>query len=74
MDLKGESKIGLTFGQVISVLTIIAAIFMAYQSMSVRLVAAEIRITKLEQNQLENRDDHQKILDKLDKILFQSNK
>lgn len=64
-----EKRIGLTFGQIISILTVIAAIFMAYQTMSVRLTAAEIRITKVEQNQVENREDHKIIIEKLDRLV-----
>lgn len=74
MIKNSETKLGLTFGQVISVLTIIAAIFMAYQTMSVRLATAEIRINKLEQSQQENREDHKLIIEKLDEIIQEPKK
>jgi len=69
-----EKRIGLTFTQIVAILTILAAIFMTYQTVSVRLTAAEIRITKLEEFKVENREDHNKILVKLDELIKEENK
>jgi hypothetical protein len=69
-----EKKIGISFTQIVAILTIIASIFLAYQSMSVKIVAAEIRITVLEKNGTENREDHIVIMNKLDELIKESRK
>lgn len=79
MVLQRETKIGLTFGQVISVLTIIGGILISWISINVRIAQAEIRIDQLERGRetnaqniekirLENREDHQRIMEKLDRL------
>jgi len=69
-----EKRIGLTFTQIVAILTILAAIFMTYQTVSVRLTAAEIRITKLEEFKVENREDHKVIIEKLNDLIQENNK
>lgn len=80
MVLHKETKFGLTFGQVISLLTLVGAILTVWISLNVRMAQAEIRIESLEynfqqmiksveMNRTENRDDHRVLMDKLDEIM-----
>ena len=80
MVLSKETKIGLTFGQIISVITIIGGILISWVSINVRIAQAEVRIEELEKGRLtnalniekirlENREDHQRIIDKLDDMM-----
>lgn len=81
--LAKETKLGLTFGQVISILTIIGGILLSWISINVRIAQAEVRIEQLEKGRetnaeniekirTENREDHQRILDKLDYMMQKS--
>lgn len=65
-----EKKIGMTFTQIIAMLGILASIFLAYQSMAVRMTAVEIRVNKLEENVIQTRQDYKTINDKLDKLIL----
>lgn len=80
MVLHKETKFGLTFGQVISLLTLVGAILTVWISLNVRMAQAEIRIESLEYNfqqtlksvetiRLENREDHRVILEKIDELI-----
>jgi len=80
MVLHKETKFGLTFGQVISLLTLVGAILTVWISLNVRMAQAEIRIESLEynfqqtvksveMNRKENREDHRVLMDKLDEIM-----
>lgn len=80
MVLHKETKFGLTFGQVISLLTVIGGIIVAWISLNVRIAQAEVRIQVLErqfeataksieQIRIENREDHRVLMDKLDEIM-----
>lgn len=80
MVLQKETKFGLTFGQVISLLTLVGAILTVWISLNVRMAQAEIRIESLEynfqqtiksveMNRTENREDHRVLMDKLDEIM-----
>lgn len=80
MVLHKETKFGLTFGQVISLLTLVGAILTVWISLNVRMAQAEIRIENLEYNfqqtlksvetiRLENREDHRILMNKLDDIM-----
>jgi hypothetical protein len=80
MVLHKETKFGLTFGQVISLLTLVGAILTVWISLNVRMAQAEIRIESLEynfqqtiksveMNRTENREDHRVLMDKLDEIM-----
>lgn len=80
MGLHKETKFGLTFGQVISLLTLVGAILTVWISLNVRMAQAEIRIESLEynfqqtiksveMNRTENREDHRVLMDKLDEIM-----
>jgi len=80
MVLHKETKFGLTFGQVISLLTVIGGIIVAWISLNVRIAQAEVRIQVLErqfeataksieQIRIENREDHRELMNKLDDIM-----
>lgn len=80
MALQKETKYGLTFGQILSLLTVIGGIIVAWVSLNVRIAQAEIRIKSLESNfeqtlksvetiRLENREDHRVLLEKIDELI-----
>lgn len=82
MVLQKESKLGLTFGQILSVLTIIGGILISWVAINVRIAQAEVRIEELEKGRLtnsqnieqmrrENRDDHLMLMEKLDQMLYE---
>ena len=77
MVMSKETKIGLTFGQIISVISILGGILISWIAINVRIAQAELRIDQLEKGRetnaqniekirTENREDHQRIMDKLD--------
>lgn len=70
----------MTFGQILSLLTVIGGIIVAWVSLNVRIAQAEIRIKSLESNfeqtlksvetiRLENREDHRVLLEKIDELI-----
>jgi len=80
MVLQKETKYGLTFGQILSLLTVIGGILTVWVSLNVRIAQAEVRIQVLErqfeataksieQIRIENREDHRVLMDKLDEIM-----
>lgn len=80
MVLQRETKYGLTFGQILSLLAVIGGILTVWVSLNVRMAQAEIRIESLEYNfqqtiksvemiRTENREDHRVLMDKLDEIM-----
>ncbi len=80
MVLHKETKFGLTFGQVLSLLTVIGGIIVAWISLNVRIAQAEVRIQVLErqfeaaaksieQIRIENREDHRELIFKLDELM-----
>lgn len=80
MVLQKETRLGLTFGQIISILTIIGGIIISWVSINVRIAQAEIRIQELEKGRVinsdniekirtENREDHKEIMMKLDDLI-----
>lgn len=75
-----ETKIGLTFGQLLSVLTVLGGILISWISINIRIAQSELRIDQLEKGRetnahniekirIENREDHQRIIDRLDDLL-----
>lgn len=77
--LQRETRLGLTFGQILSILTVLGSVLLAWVSINVRIAQAEVRIEELEKGRvtnsqnierirLENREDHQRIIDKLDDL------
>lgn len=80
MVLQRESKLGLTFGQLLSIITVLGSLVVAYVSINVRITQTEVKITELErgrdinarnieQIRVENREDHQAISLKLDRLI-----
>ena len=80
MVLHKETKYGLTFGQILSLLTVIGGIIAAWLSINVRIAQAEVRIQVLErqfeataesieQIRIENREDHRELIFKLDELM-----
>ena len=80
MVLQKETKYGLTFGQILSLLTVIGGIIVAWVSLNVRIAQAEVRIQVLErqfeataesieQIRIENREDHRELIFKLDELM-----
>ena len=80
MVLQKETKYGLTFGQILSLLTVIGGIIVAWISFNVRIAQAEVRIQVLErqfeataksieQIRIENREDHRELIFKLDELM-----
>lgn len=81
MTLSAQTKLGLTFGQIFSIITTTALVVGFYYSINVRLTEIEAKnrqqdseieaVTKtMEQFHSENRQDHNKMADKLDYIIM----
>ena len=82
--LQKETKYGLTFGQILSLLTVVSGILVAWVSLNVRIAQAEMRIKALEYGfekslqrvetiRQENREDHRELMLKLEDIARTSN-
>lgn len=80
MTLTAQTKIGLTVSQAISFIGVIAVVIGFYYSLSIRLTELEAKTYELEKGRLqnamnietmrtENRQEHSKMLDKMDMIL-----
>lgn len=80
MVLNKETKFGLTFGQIFSLLAMFGALITVWVSVNVRISEAELRIEQVEQLRLENsvriqqlyqenREDHKEIMQKLDRLI-----
>lgn len=83
--LNAETKIGLTFGQIIGGLILFASILSGYSDVKTDIaklqqknVELELRISKSEANveiiRQENRDDHKELGKKIDEIILLLNK
>lgn len=83
--LQKETKLGLNYGQILATLTLIGGLMTLWVQINSRLTAAEREIetlkimrnedqVKWETNRMENREDHQSIMIKLDNLLLQNNK
>lgn len=80
MVLQKDSKFGLTFGQLLSLIAVSGGILAAWISINVRIAQAEIKIQELENGRItnalnierirqENREDHKEIMMKLDNVI-----
>lgn len=80
MVLNQQTRAGLTFGQVLSVLAIIGGLITVWVSLNVKIAQAELRIEQLEKSRIEsasrnetsrkeNREEHQRIMEKLDRLI-----
>ena len=85
MALKDQSIIGLTFGQIISIIVLFGGLLATYTDVNVKIANIQVRTEKLEQsrseekqlietNRTENREALQKIEDKLDLLLIRDDK
>ena len=81
MVLQTPTRVGLTFGQIISSLALIGGIITAYVSLNVRIAGLEVQVkelengryinaTNIEKGRLENREEHKELNDKLDRVLI----
>ena len=81
MKLNSETKIGLTFGQILSLITITGAFVMGYRDLDLRInqleqkgINTEKQIlfngTEIEKVRTENRQDHAVMFQKFDQILY----
>lgn len=85
MTLNAQTKIGLTFGQIISIVTTTAIVVGFYFSLSLqinelrdRISEHDRQITTIENNmeriRVENREDHAAVNSKLDVLILKFNK
>lgn len=81
MNLTSNTKIGLTFGQILSLITVAAAFVMGYRDIDLRINQLEqnkiqvdkqlqINESKIEKVYTENRQDHAIMFQKFDQILY----
>lgn len=85
MVLNAQTKIGLTFGQVLSLITTVGIMVLGYANLDMRINAMELKGIETEKNILknnvdievvrtENRQDHTSLSAKIDQlIMFQKN-
>ena len=80
MALNENTKYGLTFGQILSLIAVVGSILMVWISLNIRVAQSEVRIEQLEIGRIENakniqqlyqdnREDHQRLMDKLDILI-----
>ena len=81
MTLNAQTKIGLTFGQIITIIIVVISFSMSYANLTVRVSDLEqktaqldrghtINSTNIETVRTENREDHIKMMDKLDVLIL----
>ena len=69
-----EKRIGMTFTQLLSLVGVIGLILTAWISMNVHVADLNARVNTLERDRMENRQEHQMIIEKLDKLIYEMNK
>ena len=80
MVLQTPTRVGLTFGQIITSLSFIGGLITVYVSINVRIASLEVQVEALEKGRIinasnietiriENRQDHKEIMIKLDKLI-----
>lgn len=80
MTLKQQTQIGLTFGQIISIIGLVGAMMLVWSDLNVKIANNEVKIEQLEKGRvqnainiettrIENRDDHKEMIRKLDLLL-----
>lgn len=78
---EAEQKIGMTFTQILSLITVAGMVVVAWISLNIKITENSIRIEALEKGRVENatrikelgsenKADHQLILDKLDNLIY----
>ena len=82
MTLNAQTKIGLTFGQIITIIIVVLSFSMSYANLTVRISALEQKTAQLDREQAvnsanietvrtENREDHTKMMEKLDVLILE---
>ncbi len=70
--LSSQTKIGLTFGQIIAVLGVLSSIGYSWMTMNIRVSNLEQNKTKVDENYVrlyqENRQDHEKLAYQMNEI------
>ena len=70
--LSSQTKIGLTFGQIIAVLGVLSSIGYSWMTMNIRVSNLEQNRTKVDENYVrlyqENRQDHEKLAYQMNEI------
>jgi hypothetical protein len=81
MILSSTTKIGLTFGQILSLITVTAIFIMGYRDLDLRISLMEKKSletdkmiqdngVEIEKVRVENREDHAVMMNKIDQILI----
>ena len=68
-----EKRIGMTFTQLLSLIGVVSLILAAWISMNVQMADLNARVNTLERDRQENRQEHQMIIEKLDKLIYNLN-
>lgn len=77
--MERQTRTGLSFGQLISVVSLFGAILFAWVQINVRIAQSEVKIEELEKGRIqnatnievirtENREDHKEILDEFKEL------
>lgn len=85
MTLTAQTKIGLTFGQIFSIILVVGAFVMGYANLQMRMNTYEQKQLEMQQNistneknieviRTENREDHKTMIVKMDQLLFNQSK
>ena len=69
-----ERKIGMTYSQLLATITILGAMLAGWVAINVRMAEMDTRIDALEESRRENRQEHQIMIEKLDKLIYNFNK
>lgn len=81
MTLNAQTKIGLTFGQIITIIIVVISVSISYADLTVRISDLEQKTAQLDRGHIinsvnietvrtENREDHIKMMDKLDVLIL----
>ena len=85
MTLSAQTKVGLTFGQIFTIITVVALFVMGYANLQMRMntyeqkqIEMQSSISSNEKNieviRTENREDHKTMIVKMDQLLFNQSK
>lgn len=80
MVLQKETRLGLSFGQILSLLAVLGSLVAAWLTVNIKIAQIEVRITELEKGRIvnaeniekirtENREDHKEILSEIREIV-----
>ena len=85
MTLTAQTRIGLTFGQIFAVVSVVVMLVLGYANLQIRMsiyeqkqLEMQSRITSNEKNielvRTENREDHKTLIIKMDELILMSQK